>query len=168
MSMGKAHLILFAALLLVAACFDVILRRIPNWITVAIAASGFASVLVGGGVKAALAGVGAAVGTGLLFVPLWMRRAMGGGDLKLAAACAVWVGLSRSPFYLFASCLAGGALAIICYALSSAEGRRSVRANVYGLHAPSWPRAATSPGKPRLVPYGAAFAAGAIWTVLIR
>jgi len=168
MTWPHALLVFFAALLGVAAWCDVFMRRIPNRITVAVAAAGLLSSFLTGGARAVALGLLAGLGTGLLFAPLWARRAMGGGDLKLAAACAVWVGLSRAPSYLFASCLAGGALALVCYAFSSAAGRGSIRANLHRFRAPAWPEAAASPGRPVLVPYGAAFAAGALWAVLGR
>jgi prepilin peptidase CpaA len=164
----REYLVVFGGLAVLAASWDIRARKIPNPLSVLIAGSGLASCLLAGGIRVALGGLAAGVTTLLLFTPFWLRRAIGGGDLKLAAACAIWVGLPGAPRYLFASCLAGGFLALVCYVLSSAEGRRSVQANVYGLHAPSWPKAAASPGKPLLVPYGVAFAAGALWVLLTR
>ncbi len=161
----QPHFILFSTMLVLAASSDVARRKIPNWITVAIAVTGLASQWTSGGVRAAAGGVLAGIVIGALLVPLWLMKGLGGGDLKLGAATALWVGLSRIPHYLFASFLAGGILAVVCYSLSTMEARGSIRANLYALHAPAWRKAAGAPGRTVLVPYGVAFAVGALYAL---
>ncbi len=97
----------------------------------------------------------------------WRLGLCGGGDAKLAAAAATWVGLSRLPAFALATALAGGALSLACYALSASAARRTMRASLFAASAlgPSAAIAAPSPGR-RSVPYGVAIAAGALYAVL--
>jgi len=162
---AQTHVFLLVAMLALAASSDVALRKIPNWITVAIAVTGIASQWMGGGARATAGGILAGLAIGAVLTPFWMKKGIGGGDLKLAVAAAVWVGLSRVPEYLLASTLMGAAVALLCYAASSAETRSSIRANLYALHAPTWPKATKTPGQSVLVPYGLGFAAGALYAL---
>jgi prepilin peptidase CpaA len=162
---AQTHIFMLVAMLALAASSDAALRKIPNWITMAIAVTGLASQCVGGGIRAAASGLLAGTAIGLLLAPFWLRKGIGGGDLKLGVAAAMWVGLSRVSEYLLASALMGAALALVCYAASSVEARGSIRANLYALHAPAWRNATKTPGKPILVPYGVGFAAGALYAL---
>jgi prepilin peptidase CpaA len=93
--MSYRELLTFApliALLVWAAAIDVRARRIPNWLTLPMVATGlaqswFASSHVSPGQS--LAGIGA--GFGLTFV-MFFLRAMGGGDVKLFAGIGAWLG----------------------------------------------------------------------------
>jgi prepilin peptidase CpaA len=165
--MGYTHAQLAAlgVLLAVGSSSDVGLHRIPNWLTVSVGIAGAASQWAVGGWQAAGSGALAGLAVGALLAPFWTKRLIGGGDLKLAAAAGVWVGLARSPRYLLASAIAGGAIALVCYALSGTSARASIRANLTRLHVPRWSRAAEAPGQKVLVPYGAAFAAGALFAL---
>ncbi len=165
MAHAANHLLLLTAMLALGASSDAARRKIPNWITVAIAVTGLASLWMGGGVRAAAGGLLAGIAIGVLLAPFWMKRGIGGGDLKLGVAAAVWVGLSRLPHYLLASTLVGAAVALVCYAASGMEARGSIRANLYALHAPTWPKAAKASGAPVLVPYGIGFAVGALYAL---
>jgi prepilin peptidase CpaA len=162
---AQGHLVLLTAMLALAASSDAARRKIPNWITVAIAVTGLASQWMSGGFRAAGGSLLAGIGVGAFLLPFWMKRGIGGGDLKLGAAAAAWVGLSRLPHYMLASTLVGAIVAVACYAASSLEARGSIRANLQALHAPAWPRAAGGPGKMVLVPYGVGFAVGALYAL---
>ncbi len=162
---AQGHLFLLTAMLALAASSDAARRKIPNWITVAIAITGLASQWIGGGVRAAGGGLLAGIVAGVFLAPFWMKMGIGGGDLKLGAATAAWVGLSRLPHYLLASTLVGAVVAIACYAASSIEARGSIRANLYAFHAPAWSKATGGPGKAVLVPYGVGFAVGALYAL---
>jgi prepilin peptidase CpaA len=98
-----AHLSILGFFLAVAAAADVAQRRVPNLVVAPLAASGLAAQWASGGISAA--GDGALAG-GAVLVVLWLpwaRGLLGGGDLKLAAATATWLGLgSVVPFLLFA------------------------------------------------------------------
>ena len=87
---------------------------IPNRISLAMVAAFRSAGAVGGpGARdmAYHAGAGLlvlAVGV-LLFIPGWI----GGGDAKLAAAVALWLGFENLFSYLFCVALAGGSLALL-------------------------------------------------------
>lgn len=103
----------FPAALLIAAANDLYEFRIPNWIAITLFVSYFAA---GAGLAAdidvmfeglLLAGAALAVG-----FTLFAFNIVGGGDAKLLAAIAPWIGLSALPHFLFNMAFAGAALAI--------------------------------------------------------
>jgi prepilin peptidase CpaA len=80
------------ALLGWAAIQDVRTRRIPNWLTLALAASGILkSFVTRGGISPAEAGLGLLVGFAIPFL-LFALGALGGGDVKLLAGIGAWLG----------------------------------------------------------------------------
>lgn len=148
----------YVALLVVAALSDVWRFLIPNWISLA---------LVGLFVAAALAlpvpvdwlnqlgGMAVMLAAALL---LYVFGLMGGGDLKLAGAVGLWIGLGSLPQLLVVIALAGGAfaLALILFrrVLTGALVAQTVCEQV------TLPRVLL-PGEQ--IPYGVAIAAGGIW-----
>lgn len=75
-----------------AAAVDVRTRRIPNWLTFGLLAAGLARPLMPAApITMADATLGALSGIGLL-LPLFLLRAVGGGDVKLLAAVGAWLG----------------------------------------------------------------------------
>ncbi|MEZ5401705.1 MAG: A24 family peptidase [Bryobacteraceae bacterium] len=111
---------LLIVLCVVAAVWDWQWRRIPNWLTLPVAAVGFAAqgVLFGAtGLKAAAAGFGLAC---LITIPLFALRALGGGDVKLMAASGVLLGATHFGVLFVINAIAGGVVAA-AYAL--AKGR---------------------------------------------
>jgi prepilin peptidase CpaA len=148
-------LLIFPVLVIAAALRDATSYTIPNWISLA---------LVGGFPLAALAlglpwpavamclGVGAAalvVGMGMFAVG-WI----GGGDAKLFAAAALWIGWPAAISYLAITGICGGALAVGLLGLRSAYLRPFVPAG------PAWFARLAEPGEN--VPYGVAIAVGAL------
>jgi prepilin peptidase CpaA len=88
---------------------------------------------------------------------------MGGGDVKLWAASALWVGLDGLPAQLLAVTVIGAGLAVALLAIRTVAGR--------AVHQPARAAALTLPrilrgGEP--VPYGVAIAAGAILDAVHR
>jgi Flp pilus assembly protein protease CpaA len=113
------HLAILGALLAVACASDVAARRVPNALVIAIAAAGVAAHWASGGVARALGG--ALAGALVLAVLLagWAAGGLGGGDVKLAAATAVWIGPSGLvAFVLFT------AMAAVPVALAGRAARR--------------------------------------------
>jgi len=108
-------------LLLTAAVFDVLYRRIPNWLTVSGVVLGLAMNTVIGapeaGVVFALIGLAVAFS---IYAGLYALRAMGAGDVKLMAAVGALVGWERWFGIFFVTALIGGLMALI---LVLARGR---------------------------------------------
>jgi prepilin peptidase CpaA len=96
------HLTILSALLAVACASDVATRRVPNVLVIAIAVTGAFAQFTSGGFDRALAGIAGGAGILALFLLAWATGKLGGGDLKLAAATAVWLSPSKLvPFVLF-------------------------------------------------------------------
>jgi len=155
------------ALLLGAAVADVHWRRIPNVLTVALLLCGAGTSLLDPAAPRFFSSAAASAVVLLAATLAWRLRLCGGGDTKLAAAAAAWVGLSGLPTFAVATAFAGGVLSVTCYALSAAGARRAMRANLFAATAlgPSALVGAPSPSRIS-VPYGAAIAAGALYAVL--
>jgi prepilin peptidase CpaA len=121
------HLALLMALLGVAAAADVAERRVPNAVVAPLAAAGLAAQWAEGGAPSALLG---AIAGGLLLALLllpWTAGKLGGGDAKLAAAAAVWLGPGRLlPFVLFTA-VAGAPVALAARLGHRLELRRLLR-----------------------------------------
>lgn len=96
----------------VACVTDARSRRIPNALTLSSAALAVAVRLATAGPAGAFAGVvGMVVGL-LLFMPLFVVRGLGGGDVKLLAAFGAWVGVPLVLWVALYTALAGGVLAL--------------------------------------------------------
>ncbi|MGO8918103.1 MAG: prepilin peptidase [Stellaceae bacterium] len=112
-----AHLIdwfaLFALLvaLIAAAISDAITYLIPNRYAAAIGLA-FVVYAVGKPLPLWLQGVEAAALLLAVGVLLFDRGLLGGGDVKLMAAIALWTGFDELPLMLVVTGLAGGALAL--------------------------------------------------------
>lgn len=150
-----ALLTLFPVLVIIAALTDITSFTIPNRIS---------AILVVAFVPAALAlarpfgemGVDAAVCFVALLAGMGMFAAgwIGGGDAKLLAAAALWLGLPAMPMFLIVTALAGGALAMLLM------NARSPWVQPYLSGAPAWLTRLATPGAD--VPYGVAIATGAL------
>jgi prepilin peptidase CpaA len=145
----------FAGLVIGAAVKDLATFTIPNWISIALAAA-FVPAALAAGVPLPSIGISFAVGLAALVAAIGMFALgwIGGGDAKLMAAAALWVGLPGiAPFALYTG-LAGGALALALMGLRSAWIRPVAEAG------PAWARRLATPGES--APYGVAIAAGAL------
>jgi prepilin peptidase CpaA len=105
-----------AALFVVAATTDAVERRIPNAVSAGLALAGVARLAValaaGGGFGAAGADLAAAAGVFLVGAGGFRFGLLGGGDVKLFAAGALFLGAADLPPYLTATALSGGLLAL--------------------------------------------------------
>jgi prepilin peptidase CpaA len=103
----------FAGLLVAAGVFDARSYRIPNWISVALAALFVVAALASGhpatGYWPHLA---LAVGALLVGYLLYLFTGMGAGDAKLAAAAVLWAGLSGLYAWTFFLALSMAVLAL--------------------------------------------------------
>jgi prepilin peptidase CpaA len=113
--------------LAVAAAWDVARRRVPNLVVAPLAALGLAAQWSSSGPQAALLGLAAGAGTLLLLLAPWALGALGGGDAKLAAATAVWLGPSRLSSFLLYAAVAGAPVALAAWAAHRLRARRELR-----------------------------------------
>ena len=135
-----------AIALVIAAATDIASRRIANWLTAAVAlgaplfwwASGM-DLWPGVAGQLALAGVTFAVGAGL-----FAMRAMGGGDVKLLAALALWMAPLHFVQLIVLMALLGGILTICMVVARAIKGGGSA---------------------PIAVPYGVAIALAGLWVL---
>lgn len=101
----------FTALLLAASCSDVLRLRIPNAVPLAILLLFAIDLLLGGGVEDPLAHLQAMLLALAILVPLFALGMLGGGDVKLLAAVALWLGLPKLALLLILVGLTGGVFA---------------------------------------------------------
>ncbi|HEY3357725.1 MAG TPA: A24 family peptidase [Polyangia bacterium] len=168
-SFSPAVLATLGGLLLAAAIWDVGARRIPNLVTLLTAVCGLGAQAVAGGVIAALSGLAAGGIVLALLWSQWSKGRLGGGDVKLAAAAAVWVGLHGLPTYVLAGAAAGALVSLVCFAASSRAARSDIALNLKGAALTTSIPAAPLKAAGRVsVPYGVAVAAGALVTLLWR
>lgn len=136
-------LVALAALLLIAAFTDIRRRQIDNWLNALIVlgaplfwwASGL-SLWPDLGIQ-----IGLALGTFVILAGLFALRVMGGGDVKLLAALALWFPPTSFMQMLLVMALVGGALTIF---LGSWHVMRRQKDKL-------------------TIPYGVAIAVGGIW-----
>ncbi len=110
---GLVLLGVLPAAALVAASCDLTRYQIPNWLTGGLALA-FPAVALAAGMSLGSIGIGLGLGAAMLTVTfvLFSLGWFGGGDAKLLAALACWVGLEQIlPFLLLVAVL-GGALAL--------------------------------------------------------
>lgn len=101
-----------AALVTVAAVYDVRSRRIPNWLTVAGIGAGFAlNTFMSGssGLARSALGFGLALA---IYVPLFAVRALGAGDVKLMAAAGALAGPANWFVLFLLTAIIGGIIAL--------------------------------------------------------
>jgi prepilin peptidase CpaA len=159
--------------LVTAACFfDLRTRRIPNALTFgALAGFAFAAAMNGlSGLGMSLAGWAVAVA---LFLPFFLLRGMGAGDVKLLGAIGAWLGPAGALVAGFFTAVAGGVLALVVVLARGyfAESMRNLWAilmhwRVFGLRPVPEMTLQSSRG-PRLA-YAVPIAAGALVTLWIR
>jgi prepilin peptidase CpaA len=153
----------FTLLLLWACARDLRTRRIPNNVVASLAISGigyaFATMSPLAAVEHALGG--AAVGLAV-WLPFWMARMLGAGDVKLAAASGAWLGAAGVVEASLLGAVGGGLLAL--WALARHEGLAAGATRFAGWMLASRVMGRVAPEltpRERRVPYGLAIAAGA-------
>jgi prepilin peptidase CpaA len=137
-----------AALLLAACWFDIRSRTIPNSLNIAIAVLAIPfwwSLDMPLWPDAALQ-LGVAILVFALFAAAFALGAMGGGDVKLVAALALWLPAQAVFALLFIMSIAGGALTLAMY-LRHRLAKRTERLEI---------------------PYGLAIAFGGLWLISER
>ncbi len=153
--LAAAPVVSVAGLLIIAAANDARRYLIPNWVSLGVALLFLPYALLSpatsgwpGGLIVAAAAL--AVGFGVFAL-----RLMGGGDIKLIAACALWAGTALILPFLVIVSLAGGALALgLVAGRAVAAKRRAVQPGTEG---------GALPVMRQKIPYGLAIAAGGIF-----
>lgn len=147
-------LVVFPALMAYAAASDLLTMTIPNRLSLALVV-GFAAFAIVGGLspQTILLHAGAGLVMLALTFSLFAAGWIGGGDAKLAAATALWLGFEALPGYLFFAAIAGGVLTLALLALRFASLPR---------FAEGWPWLRRLHDPAEGVPYGIALAAAAL------
>ncbi|MBI1366934.1 MAG: pilus assembly protein CpaA [Alphaproteobacteria bacterium] len=146
----------FPAALLIAAANDLYEFKIPNWISATLLVACFVAAFVLGAPGrlvlqcAALAGAGLVVG-----FALFAFNVVGGGDAKLFAAIAPWIGLSGLVPFLINMAFSGAVLAIALIVF-----RKTPPLPIYA----QTPWVMRLHERPKDIPYGVAIAAGGLLT----
>ncbi|TCS64025.1 A24 family peptidase [Varunaivibrio sulfuroxidans] len=156
MFLPSVFAVVFAALLVYGALCDIRALRIPNWVSLALAGAFLpAAVVVGMGGRAIAIHYGIAILVLALLSVLFALGVLGGGDVKLFSAAAVWMGGSHLPIFALSVALAGGGLSALILI-----GRAWLRA---GKGCPAWLAPRLAPGG--AAPYGVAIAAGGLYVL---
>jgi prepilin peptidase CpaA len=133
-----------AIALLIAAFTDLRRRKIDNWLNAAIA---LGAPLFWWASELSLTQIGlqiaVAIGALVILAGLFALRAMGGGDVKLLTALALWIAPSHFLWLVIMMALLGGLLTIVFAAWHVARRQRERLA----------------------VPYGVAIASAGLWTL---
>ena len=109
-----ALLVVFPALMAYAAASDLLTMTIPNTLSIVLTVA-FAAFAVMAGLSAAdlLMHLGAGMLVLAVCFGLFAFGWVGGGDAKLAAVTALWLGFQPLLEYLFIAALAGGVLSVM-------------------------------------------------------
>jgi prepilin peptidase CpaA len=153
--LSSLMLLILPALVIIAGLKDATSFKIPNWISLA-AASAFVPVALALGAGLPLIGIHLGVGAAALAaaMAMWALGWIGGGDAKLFAASALWIGWPAVGMFLLITALGGGALSVVLLNLRSGWARAVVPVG------PPWVERLRQNGGD--VPYGVAIAAGAL------
>ena len=150
-----ALVICFPALVLTAAVSDATSFTIPNWISLALLAL-FPVAALAVGVPLPTMGLHLALGAGALVIGAGMFAMgwMGGGDAKLIAAAALWLGPAALLNFVLGTAITGGGLAVALLTLRSVQFRPMVALG------PRWVNRLADSKEG--IPYGVAIAAGTL------
>jgi len=100
-------------LVLVAAIFDFRFRRIPNWLNLSGVVLGFGLNVLFFHAHGALAATEGMLLATAVYLPLYLLRGMGAGDVKLMAAVGALAGPANWFVIFVATALVGGAAAAV-------------------------------------------------------
>src|SRR5437764_4315964 len=154
------NLVLVAFILLMAMAAFEDFRRfiIPNPLTIGLCVLWPLYFAAAPSLAAALAAVGCALAVFLVGAFLFARGYVGGGDVKLLSAAALWAGPAGIANLLLLTGIFGGALALLLLLPAGARIVASIRAALG--------QAGTEGGTSRYVPYGVPIAIAAVIVVL--
>ncbi|GJD62119.1 A24 family peptidase [Methylobacterium frigidaeris] len=149
-------LVAFPFLMAYAAASDVLTMLIPNRVSLAlVAAFAVLALAAGPGWSEVASHLGAGALVLVVGFGLYLTGTMGAGDVKLAAATALWLGFGALPDYLLNTALFGGLMAL---------GLVLLRGLPLPGFAATWPFALRLHDERVGIPYGVALAASALVT----
>ena len=144
----------FPALVIVGALKDVTTMTIPNWVSGVLILAFFPTALVSGLPLAdVLAHVGVGVAALVAGMVMFALRWVGGGDAKMMAAAALWLGMDAAAPFLLWTGIAGGLFAVLLM-------QARAYGHLYAARAPAWVGRLLEPKGD--IPYGVAICAGAL------
>jgi prepilin peptidase CpaA len=118
LAISHTAIVLFVGLLAAAAITDIVWLRIPNWISIGIALLFLVAAMAAPRVVNWWVSHFAAGFIVFLFgIAIFACGKIGGGDVKLLAAVALWFGLTPLPELLLAIGVIGGVVSIACLIL---------------------------------------------------
>jgi prepilin peptidase CpaA len=150
----------FSLLMAIAAFEDFRRFVIPNLLTVALCLLWPVYFISNPSLSGALWSFGCAAAVFVVGAVLFARGYLGGGDVKLLSAAALWAGPGGTPGLLLLTGILGGALALLLLMPLGAQIAAMARAALSPKPATTEPRFANP------VPYGVAIAAAAVITIL--
>ena len=161
---------IFTTLLLCACVSDIQRRRIPNSVAALLALTGI------GYSAAASATTGRALLTSLsglllgltLWLPSYLVRWIGAGDVKLFAAASAWLGPARTLEGALIGALAGGILAVIWMVSAYGLNGAAVSTALSIANPCEIVNRGVDARSRRAIPYGVALAIGAMTAALLR
>lgn len=126
---------ILAAMLIVAAAGDLRARLIPNWLNLAIALTAIPFWWLSGYAlwPDIAIQIGLAAGMFVFFAILFHMGMMGGGDVKLLAALALWLPLASMVKLLVIMSIAGGVLTLVMLARKRLASREEKTEVPYGV-----------------------------------
>ncbi len=114
---------ILVCLLVIASFIDLNLMLIPNSINLLIAITGICYMLIGGMASLKEGIFGFIIGGGSLYLMGWIalrllkKEGMGGGDIKLAAACGLYLGFIKTIYALMLAVYSAGIILIVMLVL---------------------------------------------------
>jgi prepilin peptidase CpaA len=145
---------------------DIRTRRIPNWLTGAIAGAGFGLACGGGAVTPLQATLGLLAGLALM-MPGHVIGATGAGDVKLMAAVGSVLGPEMVFRAFLYSAVAGGVFAVIVAARRGVLSSTLQDAGRLVTSPAATREAVESPSRPNRFAYGPAIAAGTLVSLMV-
>jgi prepilin peptidase CpaA len=105
----------FPLMMAYAAASDLLTMTISNWVSIALAVGFLLLAPLAAGMDVAAIGMHAAAGATLLAIGflLFTFGWVGGGDAKIAAAAALWLGVGYTVEFVVWTSIIGGALSLI-------------------------------------------------------
>lgn len=155
-----------ATVLLAGCVSDMRTRRIPNRLVGVAALAGLGLALVDRGWPGAWdAAAGAATGLGI-WLPFWLLRMLGAGDVKFFAASALWLGPHGALEAALVTGLCGGLLSVL-YVVHRHGAHATLLRLVHSMQQPALLREPSRSALEDRIPYALAMATG-VATVAFR